>query len=382
MRIDLVFPAFPPSFDGIGDYTYHLASALSEDHQVRVLTAESAPTPCPGARVVTGFSLDSIRKIRLLEESIPQDLPDWVVVQYNPFSYGQWGFNPYLISTLRTLKARHPQLKVAVMVHEPFVPVESWQFAVMWTWQRTQFCQLGKLADTLFFPIQAWADIFTSWFPNASVNVLPVGSNIPNVRADRSTVRADLDLSNRLVLGLFGNAHPSRQLPTVDLALNRLRTDGHSPVLLYIGNAGDQVRDALSGHEMYDAGPLSAPDVSRHFAAMDLYLVPFTKGVSARRGSFLTGIQHGIATISTYGIHTDPMLRESADTGVFLAPDDDPSLFANHVELLARVDHRRAQQATKGANFFSRHFTWPHIANQMVDTLDVSRPTLPSPVTY
>jgi glycosyltransferase involved in cell wall biosynthesis len=270
---------------------------------------------------------------------------------------------------LRTVRQRHPSLQIAAVVHEPFVPVENWKFAVMWTWQRWQFRQLGRAVDTLFVPLHTWADRFRPWFPNTPVHVLPVGSNIPNAGADRTKTRRDLGVEDRLVVGLFGTAHPSRQLGTVRHTLDRLRDDGFAPLLLYVGPDGPVVQTTLDGHDVHDAGPLPAAAVSRHFSAMDLYLAPFEKGVSARRGSFLVGPQHGIASVSTRGADTDPVFGTEEEIGVLLAPDDAPALFADHAARLARDPAQRSQRARDGAAFFERTFSWPGISRRLTTTL-------------
>jgi len=379
MRIDLVFPAFPPALDGIGDYTARLAATLGRSHDVRVLTAEPAPEPCPPARVLTAFSTSSIGGIRRLDEAVALDPPDWLILQYNPFSYGHWGFNPHVAALLRRLRRQHPDLRLAAMVHEPYVPIETWQFAVMWTWQRWQFRQVGRAVDVLFFPLQTWADRFRPWFPTATVHALPVGSNIPNVGADRTATRRDLGIDDRLVVGLFGTAHPSRQLGTVRAALDRLRADGHAPLLLYVGPDGPVVQATLNGHDLYDVGPLPAAAVSRHLSTMDLYLAPFENGVSARRGSFLVGPQHGLATVSTRGVDTDPLFEPATETGVGLAPDDNPSAFADHVARLVQNDRERADRAAAGAAFFDRTFAWPRLAEQLTQVLTIHSAATPSP---
>jgi glycosyltransferase involved in cell wall biosynthesis len=343
-----------------------------------VLTAEPDPTACPPARVVTAFSTASLEGIRDLEEAVALDPPDWLIVQYNPFSYGHWGFNPHLAATLRALRRRYASLRLAVVVHEPYVPIETWKFAVMWTWQRWQFRQVGRAVDALFFPLQSWAERFRPWFPDTAVHVLPVGSNIPDAGVDRAEARRILGVEDRLVLGLFGTAHPSRQLGTVRATMDRLHADGRAPLLLYVGPDGATVQTTLDGHDVYDAGPLPAAAVSRHFSAMDVYLAPFHKGVSARRGSFLVGPQHGIATVTTHGVETDPLFGPVEDTGVLLAPDDAPAAFAEHVTRLVRNDARRARQAAAGAAFYDRTFSWPRLADQLGRAL-TRRSASPSP---
>ena len=49
MDIDFIFPVLPPSLDGIGDHTAHLARALAaQGGTVRVLTGLE---PLPGRRI-------------------------------------------------------------------------------------------------------------------------------------------------------------------------------------------------------------------------------------------------------------------------------------------------------------------------------------------
>ncbi|MFO8100168.1 MAG: glycosyltransferase family 4 protein [Salinibacter sp.] len=371
MRIDLVFPVLPPALDGIGDHTAHLASALADEaHDVRVLTAQSQPDPIPGVQVRKAFNATPRRGIRGLLDAVVPAAPDWLVLQYNPFSYGRWGLNLSLPATLQAIRHQCPNTNIALMVHEPFVPVENWRFALFTTWQRWQLWRLGQTADVVFVSIAPWVDRFQSWFSNTPVLHLPVGSNIPHVTTDRATVRNTLGLPpDAFVVGLFGSGHASRLLPFVRHAVDRLRRAGVQPAILYVGPAGAKVEATLGPDALYKAGALPGPEVSRHFAAMDLYLAPFRKGVSTRRGSFLVGLQHGIATVSTEGSQTDPLLREHHEASFLLAPDTDAHAFGSHVETVAQDKAYRTELARSGQALFASTFAWPRIARSMLTAL-------------
>jgi len=113
--------------------------------------------------------------------AIETDTPDWLLLQYNPFSYGRWGLNLDLPLVIRDIKRRQPFIRIALMGHEPFVPISNWRSAIMTTWQRWQLWMLGRSADVVFFSIQPWARKFQTWWPNKPVLHLPVGSNIPRL---------------------------------------------------------------------------------------------------------------------------------------------------------------------------------------------------------
>ncbi len=370
MKVHLMFPVLPPVLDGIGDHTARLAEALAaQGCVVKVLTAQAAWDDLPGVAVEQALPEASALLPRRLPEAIAQDPPDWLFVQYNPFSYGHWGFNPFLPMALRALKKRCPATRVALMVHEPFVPVENWRFAVMTTWQRAQLWALGRQADTVFFSITPWVRRFRRWFPDQTLRHLPVGSNIPRLPIAREEARRALGLApDALVLGLFGGARQARLLRFVRAAANAL--DVERLRLLYVGTGGARLHDVLGHLPLLDAGPLPATDVSRSFAAMDLYLTPFKKGVSTRRGSFMVGLQHGVATVSTRGAQTDAMLLDQDGSAFLLASDDDADAFTRHVRHLARDRARREHVAGAGRTFFDCNFSWERIAGSLLAYLD------------
>src|SRR6056297_3477403 len=110
-----------------------------------------------------------------------------------------------------------PTTRVALMAHEDFVSArESLPFAIMSLWQRPQFWALGHSADHVFLSIDAWAQKYQRWFPRTPVEHLPVGSNIPRRSISRAAARRELNLpDDAFVVGVFGSAHPSRQLDRI-----------------------------------------------------------------------------------------------------------------------------------------------------------------------
>ena len=371
MRIDLIFPVIPPTLDGIGDHTAHLAAALADqDHDVRILTAQSQAAPIPGVQVLKAFDATPRRGIRALADAVAAEDPDWLVLQYNPFSYGRWGLNLSLPTTLRDIRRRCPDTRIALLVHEPFVPVENWRFALFTTWQRWQLWQLGRAADTVFVSIEPWVERFRHWFPETPIGHLPVGSNIPHEPSARAQVRNHIGVADdTLVCGLFGSAHESRDLTLIQTALRTLQERGRALTALYVGTAGAQIRALLNDIPLIDAGPLPAPDVSRHFSGMDLYLAPFRDGVSTRRGSFMVGLQHGVASITTVGPDTGASLRTVANTAFLTTPCGHADAYTERVLHLATSASTRQHFGQAGQALYETHYDWPHIAARLLSVL-------------
>jgi glycosyltransferase involved in cell wall biosynthesis len=91
--------------------------------------------------------------------------------------------------------------------------------------------------------------------------------------------------------------------------------------------------------------------------AADVLALPFIDGVSERRTSFMAGLSHGCAVVTTLGHNTGPTLR-AAD---FFASCDatDRAAFVEHVKLLLADDAalQRLRAAAKRA--YAERYDWP-----------------------
>jgi glycosyltransferase involved in cell wall biosynthesis len=379
MNIDLVFPVLPPSLDGIGDHTAHLARSLTaQGCTVRVLTAQKAWTPLSEVTVQRTFHLQRRRGILdLIDVYRSTPHPDWLLLQFEQFSYGRWGLNPFLPLAIQHIKHIAPEMKIAVMFHEDYMPARGIKSAIMSSWQRLQFFALGRLADVALFSTELWTHAYARWFPHTSVRHLPVGSNIPYVEANRNDERARLGIDpETVVIGLFGSAHPSRLLTHVEAAVTRCLDQSLNVRLLYIGADGQRVREVLGPDApVFCAGPLPGDDVSRCFAAMDVYLAPFSTGVSTRRGSFLVGLQHSLATVTTRGDQTGPWLAEQHRQG-FLAPErQQAERFTQAVVSLVQSPNARHGLGRAGHTLYKNYFDWPTLARRLLEHLLAPVPT-------
>jgi glycosyltransferase involved in cell wall biosynthesis len=366
-----VAAALPPRLDGIGDYTAHLASALRQSCDVTILTARGQQcAPIPDVAVETAFSLVRPDGIRELERAVAVHRPDWLLLQYNPFSYGRWGLNPYLPWVLRALRRTSPGLRLALMVHEPFVPVLCWKRAIMTSWQRWQLWMLGRGADRVFSSTEAWARRLRGWFPGTPVGHLPVGSNIPWVRTSRAAARHRLGIpEERVILGLFGTAHDSRVLGRVTGAMDAIRESAPDAMVLYMGPHGHSIRQQLGNVPLLAEGPLPADEVSRRFAALDVYLAPFVDGVSTRRTTLMTGLQHGVATVGTRGVNTDTMIRREDGRALLLADVAAADRFSEHVRRLLADAALRERLGGEARRLYCREFAWDRLASRLLSAL-------------
>jgi glycosyltransferase involved in cell wall biosynthesis len=340
-----------------------------------VLTAQEEWTPLRGVAVQRAFHLQQRRGIlELIDVYRSRPQPDWLLLQFEQFSYGRWGLNPFLPLALRQIKRIAPATKIAVMFHEDYMPARSIRSAIMSSWQRVQFRMLGHLADTAVFSTEPWARTYAQWFPDTAVHHLPVGSNIPRVETDRTAERARLGIApETVVIGLFGSAHPSRLLTHVEAALTQCLAQSLNVLLLYVGADGQRVREVLGPKApLLDAGPLPSEDVSRCFVAMDLYVSPFATGVSTRRGSFLVGLQHALPTVTTRGDQTGPWLADHHAHSFFAPARHDVKGFVQSVIELAGSVRERNRMGAAGRALYTTRFDWPVLTDRLITHLQAS----------
>jgi glycosyltransferase involved in cell wall biosynthesis len=368
MRIDLVFPVLPPALDGIGDHTAQIARRMASRADVRILTAQSEATPIPGVRIQRAFSVGRPWGVLSLADAVAQDPPDWLVLQFNQFSYGRWGLNPFLPLALKRLRDTLPDVRIAWMAHEDFVPASSWRFALMRLWQKQQFLALGHAADHIFFSIEPWVEKYGSWFHGTPVDHFPIGSNIPFTPGNPRVLRRDLGIDQAFVVGFFGSLR-ARLTYHLQTAIDALRDRSSTVVVLSVGPDGAALQHALSGVQVIDGGRLPAADVSRHLAVMDLHLTPFIDGVSTRRGSFMAGIQHGVPTVATRGELTDRVLQDADGNALLLAPTSDPDAFARAATTLYDHPDRRQQIGEQACRLYTDRFAFDVTVPAFLNTL-------------
>jgi glycosyltransferase involved in cell wall biosynthesis len=339
--------------DGIHDFTQHLAEGLRQHEGVRA--------------DVINPKLTSLQALCELVESENQ-VVSTLMLQYNPFSFGRWGFAPWLPVKLWRLKRSAPGLTVALMVHETYLPITDWRSAVMGVWQRLQFWAVALLADVIFTSIGAWRERLDAQSASRPVHHLPVGSNLPDMRASRVETRRALGAQeDTLVLAAFGTGNPVRLMDYVVAATEELGASRGHTMLLNLGAGTPEI--TVSGTKVLTTGPMSDADVARHLAAADIFLSPFIDGVSTRRTTVMAALQHEVPIIGTDGPLTDTVMREAPDA-MRLTPVGDRAAFARAARELAGDSHDLRVRGRAAKTLYDQEFSWPATSKRLIEALE------------
>jgi glycosyltransferase involved in cell wall biosynthesis len=290
---------------------------------------------------------------------------DTVVLQYNPFLYARRGFAAALVASLLGLQGTTPSIRLAMMVHEMYVPIVDWRTGVIGVAQRAQLRLLHSFSGGLFVSIQAWSDTLAEWKPLRAVAHLPVGSNLPDCRTQRAAGRDELKVRHgeQIVIAAFGTAHPSRLMARVISAANAVARQTGDVILLNLGANAPHLNGLDRGVRLVQPGVLPAEEVARLLSAADIFLAPFTDGVSTRRTSLMAAMQHELAVIGTDGHLTDDVLRRAP--GLILGDVNDADAFDAAATMLAEDATQRAENGRAVRALYDDEFAWPVIAQRL-----------------
>jgi glycosyltransferase involved in cell wall biosynthesis len=343
--------------DGIRDHSQRLAQELSRQ-SIRV---ELRSCIAGGGR--GQGHMDALRAWRELRRSGEASV---IVLQYSPFCFARWGFAPWLPACLLTIKASRSRPMVALMVHEPYVPMISWRWALMGLWQRLQLSALRLAADVVFTSIDPWAKRFEAQLPKRPVHHLPVGSNFPDSRSQRHEERRRMGIDDdTLVVATMGRDHPAWLSDYVAGAANAIAGSGRPLALLSMGAEAPTLSSLDPSITVHTPGYLESGELACKLAAADLFLAPLIDGISTRRGTVMVALQHALPVVGTAGPLTDPILRES-NSALRLTQVGNKELFANAAVRLADDPHARASTGAAARLLYERNFDWPVIVRKLL----------------
>ncbi len=288
-----------------------------------------------------------------------------VLLQYNPFLYGRWGFAPWLPGELRAV--RRGGTRVAVMIHEAAYPFDSARGTVMGVWQRLQLRGVVAAADVVFVSIERWTRRIAAYRPRRDVRHLPVGSNLPDMRAARAESRSRLGLAEDTVaVATLSTGHPSQLVDPVREAVTAIAAAGIPVALLRLGAGAPAVDDLPPAVRLHQPGRQPAEQLAADLAAADIALMPYGDGVTTRRTGFMAALQHGVAVVAADGPRTDASLRALGGAALALVPLD--GIAAAAVRLAGDATER-ARLAEAGTRLYAECFDWQVLSRRVLGAL-------------
>lgn len=364
-NILIISPHYSPMNDGLAHYTELFSAELKKFANVAVLT-NSGNKSSPGVfPYVSSWSFGHLRKV-FLEKKL--DNFNEILVQYVPFMYNRKGginFSfCFFILALRVIYSK----RVTLMVHEINYPFEWKIKSVIMFFSHSIMMSILLLASHQTFTATKYFNHqLKTYFFAKNINILPVGSNIVEERINKKT-------TSTLTLGMFGKLHPAKEVPFVIKTLIEIWREQKNFRLIYIGESSEKIlslvdqSDAKDLQHFLEAFPESpSAEVSEQLAQLDIFVAYFVDGLSARRGSVMAALEHGIEVISTKGAFTDDLFENRRYISLFHI---DKEMFKK--ELTQKIAHYKPQSKNEIKEFYRENFSWQKIAKNYFDLTNPS----------
>jgi hypothetical protein len=362
VSLALFSPDVPGAAGGVADHTLALARALAGSGvAVSVFAgrgdpARFAPIPC---RLGIGPGPHGGRD---LAGALAEAGADWLFVQYVPFLYARLGVAPGLVTALR--RVRRAGIRIAVFVHEPFVPFTRLPWLLTGGPQRLQLRALLRLADRAYAPVPAWVARLSAWATaGAPVALAPVGATLPVSGLSRETARARLGLQGgEVAIGVFS---PGANAFREDWIVEARRATRHADGMrwLLFGNGSAALGERLADPSVTALGTLAPAGIADVMRALDVALAPYRDGLTLRRTAAMLALAHGVATVSSTGHLWDPSLAALASC------PPSGAAFVAEVTRLARDGAARAALGAAGLEGYRRLASVEALADLLIRDL-------------
>jgi glycosyltransferase involved in cell wall biosynthesis len=334
--IGLYCPDLPPTPGGVADQTLMIARTL-----------EQRGVPCTVLGRRGDASLFAPLPVRLgvtpatLRAAVHELGIRGLYVQYVPFLYARRGVAPSLCPSLR--RVLRDGTRVALFVHEPFVPFTRLPWLVTGVLQRLQLRCLVRAVDRVYAPVPRYAAICRSYARDpGTVTAAPIGANFDPSTMSRETARAALGLADGAVtIGVFSPAAAGYRLDWVEQAMRRLAARGDVTWIVF-GFGSDRLF-ADAPPNVRRLGALDRTRVADTARALDLFVAPYRDGLTMRRGGAMLGLRAGVPLVSSTGHLYDP------DLAAYAACEPDAAAFAARLEQLVHDPGARAALADRAA---------------------------------
>lgn len=374
-KVLFVTGEFPPRIGGVGDHVARLAGGLTAHGLTCFVATESrsADDPAAGIHAVAGryplhavvHTLQIVRRVR----------PDVIHLHYQAGAFARPG---ELLVLARALNAPGRTSRLVVTFHDLLQP---YLFPKAGPLRRRVVRGLARSAHAAIYVDELdRRQAVAHGYGEANSRWIPAGPTIePSAdTGSRSAARDCLGLeANDFIVGFFGFRQRSKGIGVLADALRRPELGDPRTLLALIGAASPETSSRRSeppvpastfaGVRLVDTGEQPPERISRWLVACDVIALPFIDGLSARRGSYMNAVAHGVPVVSTPP-PSEGMVDVGADESAFTPSGDAGALAA---ELAAiRDDPARRRQLAHGSQAIASRHTWFEIARRTLAAYD------------
>ncbi|MFD2942086.1 hypothetical protein [Flavobacterium notoginsengisoli] len=338
MKILFICGSIEPGKDGVGDYTRRLCGELIRiGHDVKILSLsdfdtvtflqefqETEETKVHVSRIPVAVSN---RQRHIWTQEVLNDFePEWISLQYVPYSFNPKGLPFWLPSFLKKLKGNH---RWHVMFHELWLGIDtesSLKHKCIGKVQQLIAKRIIRKIKTNFINTQNKLYQYFLKSRNINAAILPICGNIP-LTGEKSR------MNDYIQIVLFGTIHPGAPFQDFIDDLGNLKSELHKPIkLIFIGKNGTELYDCIDILENRDIeyevmGIQSEAIISQVLIDSDFGISTTPYFQTEKSGVFAAYKEHQINAISvsrewtpTKGQYTIPNIIKYEKNNLKLTP--------------------------------------------------------------
>jgi len=321
MKIMFICGSLEPGRDGVGDYTRRLAreltnnsvniaiAAINDGHILDTVQNKWSIGDSEIDILRLPASMDDDQSFNLLKKKVDQFDPQWLSVQYVPFSFHSKGLPFGFAKRLATLTKDR---KIEIMVHEIAVGMPVGSRLKEMLWGKTQKLLLANLLKVLQPQVvHTHTTVYKRQLEKfgAVVTILPLFSNIhvnyPDLvhekLIDKTPNNSKIDL---LVFASVQLGAPIKQF--AEEAAMLFKQTGIQLRMVFLGRSGKAQADWLNewkavGLEVLELGEQSEDEVSKILAQARYGVFSTPLVLAGKSGAVAAMREHGVTLICVSG---------------------------------------------------------------------------------
>ena len=374
MRIGIITGEYPPMQGGVGAYSRIIAKTLVEQgHDVFVLSNNTTRETNPSITLSNTIKKWNLVSLRAVRRWVLANQLDVVNLQYQTAAFDMSPWIHFLPNYLHGIP-------FVTTFHDLLFPYLSPKAGPLRDWI------VMRLARTSAGVIATNQEDMLRLQHLPYSRLIPIGSNILTDLPDdfdKKKLRESVGAAEEdFIMAHFGFMNRSKGIETLLLAMSKLRDKGFPVRLVMIGgrtgssdptNAAyadeiDALIDKLNLNDfIHWTGFVGDEQVTSCFAISDAVVLPFSDGISYRRGSLMAAIQHGCAIVSTQPKLDIPIFVHGENMLLFPISDVD-TLVKQMKSLMA--DPVQRERLREGALELSGHFDWDEITRECLSLFE------------
>lgn len=369
IRVCFISGAYPLCCDGIGDYTAKLISSLSRENlEISLITSNEEPireyikqNNLP--RIFPIIKRWNIFALIAMLKFIAKEKFDIIHLQFPSSRYKRTFslcFFPFLLRLFLKKKA-------IVTLHEFSISYPISKF-------RQILLSLGssKVIVTDNDDVKHLAGKIIAG--KRKICFIPIGSNIDvyecDLREKESFFKKTGLNEQARTIAFFGFIHQNKGIEYLLQAISKVKNDGISVQLLvmsqlnFVSNAyHNKIKQLIESlaldKSIFITGYMASQEVSKFLSFSDICVLPFTDGVTLRRGTLMAALCHGKAIISTRSNYIPSQLVDKEN--ICLISVNNVKELEEAIKLLC-IDNELRKKIAEKSEKLSKDFSWDKIA--------------------